>query len=124
MRGVCNLSIHRVFDFLGPHPEASPGALLEALVKLPALLFRSILSKTAFAALTLGGFLFFACAPAAKASDWDDCNRRAAYTDMRYHEALEHFGPFSPAARHWAHERREAYEHLARCRRDWRQDRR
>jgi len=89
-------------------------------MKLPALLFRSILGKTAFAALALGGLLLFAGAPAAKANAWDDCNRRVAYTDVRYREAVEHFGPYSPAARHWAYERRVAYERAQRCRRDWR----
>jgi hypothetical protein len=86
-------------------------------MKLHALSVRSILSKTALASLALGGFLFFAGAPAAKANPWDDCNRRAAYTNMRYHEAVNRFGPYSPAARHWAFERREAFLH---CRRDWR----
>jgi hypothetical protein len=86
-------------------------------MKLPALSFRSLLPKAALAALTLGGFLFFAGAPAAKANSWDDCNRRLSYANLRYHQAVERYGPYSPAARHWAFERREAYEH---CRRDWR----
>lgn len=83
-------------------------------MKLHTLSFRSILSKAALASLALGGFLFFAGAPAAKAANpWDDCNRRVAYTNMRYHEAVNRFGAYSPAARHWAFERREA---LAHCR--------
>jgi hypothetical protein len=86
-------------------------------MKLHALSVRSILSKTALASLALGGFLFFAGAPAAKANPWDDCNRRVAYTNMRYHEAVNRFGPYSSAARHWAFERHEAFLH---CRRDWR----
>jgi len=89
-------------------------------MKLPVSLFRSLLGQTALAAVALGGFLLFSGAPAAKANSWDDCNRRAAYTDMRYHDAVERFGPYSSAARHWAFERHEAYERLARCRRDWR----
>ena len=89
-------------------------------MKVPALLFRSILGKAALASLALGGFLLFAGAPAAKANAWDDCNRRVAYTNMRYQAAVEHFGPYSPEARHWAFERHEAYERLGRCRRDWR----
>jgi hypothetical protein len=89
-------------------------------MKLPALLFRSILGKTTLAALAFGGFLFFAGAPAAKANPWNDCNRRVALTNLRYREAVDHFGPYSPAARHWAFERHEAYERLAHCRRDWR----
>jgi hypothetical protein len=89
-------------------------------MKLSAVQFRSVLRKTTLAALALGGFLLFAGAPAAKANASDDCNRRIAYTNLRYQEAVEHFGPYSPAARHWAFERHEAYERLARCRRDWR----
>ncbi len=85
-------------------------------MKVPALLFRSIFTKTTLAALALGGFLFIAGAPAAKADTWRDCNRRVAFTNFRYHAAVEHFGPYSPAARHWAFERHVAYEHLARCR--------
>ena len=88
---------------------------------LPALPFRSILGKSAFAALALGGFLFLTGAPAAKADGWDDCNRRVSYTDWRYHDAVSHFGPYSPAARHWAHERHEAYERLAHYRHEWRE---
>lgn len=89
-------------------------------MKLPALLFRSVFSKTAVAALTLGGVLCFAGAPAARANSWEDCNRRVAYTNFRYDQAVGRFGPYSREARHWAHERHEAYEHLARCRHDWR----
>jgi hypothetical protein len=89
-------------------------------MKLQALRFHSILSKTALVALALAGFLLFAGAPAAKANAWDDCNRRVAYTEWRYNEAVEHFGPYSREARHWAHERHEAYERLAHCQRDWR----
>jgi hypothetical protein len=94
-------------------PKASLGAFLEDLMKVPTLLFRSILSKVTLAAVALGGFLTFAGAPAAQAYSWQDCNRRIAYTNMRYHEAVAHFGPYSPAARHWAFERHEA---VVRCR--------
>jgi hypothetical protein len=89
-------------------------------MKLLNVRFRSILRKTTLAALALGAFLAFAGAPAAKANSWDDCNRRVAYTNLRYREAVDHFGPYSRAARHWAHERHEAYQHLARCRHSWR----
>jgi hypothetical protein len=82
-------------------------------MKAPALLLRSLLGKAALATVALGGFLCFAVAPAAEASPWQDCNRRVAYTNMRYHEAVEHFGRYSPAARHWAFERHEA---IVRCR--------
>jgi len=89
-------------------------------MKLPALPFRLILSKTTLALFALGGFLFFASASQAKANASDAANRRVSYTHFRYHEAAEHFGPYSPAARHWAIEREQAYERLARCRHDWR----
>jgi hypothetical protein len=79
----------------------------------------SILGKAALATAALGIFLA-AGAPAAKANDWDDCNRRIAYTDMRYHEAVERFGPYSSAARHWAHERHEAYERQEHLRHEYR----
>lgn len=79
-------------------------------------LFRSLRSKLTLAALALGTFVLFSGAPAAKANGWDDCNRRVSYTDWRYHEAVEHFGPYSSAARHWAHEHHEAVERCARWR--------
>ena len=82
-------------------------------MKLSALHLSSLFGKTAFAALALSGILF-AGAPAAKADSWEQCNRRINYTEMRYREAVERFGPYSHEARHWAHERHEAYEH---CRR-------
>jgi hypothetical protein len=121
-----NVSFKRVFDCPGRHPEASPGTLLEAAMKLPALGFPTPVHKTTFAALALGGFLFFAGAPAARANRWDDSNRRVAYTESRYNEAVEHFGPYSRQARHWAHERSEAYErreHLRQERREHHRDR-
>ncbi len=82
-------------------------------MKVPALLFRSLLGKATLAAVALGGFLCFAVTPAAHATPWQDCNRRIAYTNMRYHEAAGQFGRYSPAARHWAFERHEA---VVRCR--------
>lgn len=86
------------------------------------LLFKltAILVKVALAAAALGFFLA-AGAPTAKANDWDDCNRRIAYTDMRYQEAVERFGPYSHDARHWAHERQEAYERQAHLRHEYRE---
>jgi hypothetical protein len=78
-------------------------------MKLLSFNLASILGKTAPATVALG-FLLAAGAPAAKANDWDDCNRRIAYTEYRYHEAVERFGPYSSEAHHWAHERHEAYE--------------
>ena len=83
--------------------------------------FSSFLSKAVFAAVAFGGFLLFAGVAPAKAHAWDDCNRRVAYTDRRYHEAVEHFGPYSSAARHWAHEHHEALERCARYEHEWRE---
>jgi hypothetical protein len=120
-----NVSFKRVFDSPGRHPEASPGTLLEAAMKLPALSFGTFVNKATFAALALGGFLLFAGAPGAKANSWDDGNRRVAYTEWRYNEAVEHFGPYSRQARHWAHERSEACErrvHLREERREIHRD--
>jgi len=82
-------------------------------MKLSAPHFSSLFGQITLAALALGGILF-AGAPAAKANSWEACNRRMNYTEMRYRQAVEHFGPYSREARHWAHERHEAYEH---CRR-------
>lgn len=87
-------------------------------MKLLSFKLGSILGKTALATAALGFFLAVG-APAAKANDWDDCNRRVAYTDMRYRESVERFGPYSSQARHWAHERHEAYEHLAHLRHEY-----
>lgn len=86
-------------------------------MKLQALRFHSILGKTALAVLALAGFLLLVGAPAAKANSWDDCTRRVNYTEWRYREAVEHFGPYSHEARHWAHEHDEALRH---CRAYWR----
>ena len=83
---------------------------------------KSVFGKAALAAAALSGFLLFACAPSAKANDWDDCNRRAAYADWRLHVSVEHFGYYSPQASYWRHERHEAYERLERYRRQkWRE---
>jgi hypothetical protein len=88
--------------------EAHREAFLEDLMKVPARFFRSLPAKATLAAVALGGILTLASAPAAQAYPWRDCNHRIAYTSMRYHEAVARFGPYSPAARHWAFERREA----------------
>lgn len=80
----------------------------------------NLLGKAALASLALG-FLLMAGAPSAKANDWDDCNRRVSYTSMRYHEAVERYGPYSRQAQHWAHERHEAYERLGHYRHEYRE---
>jgi len=84
-------------------------------------LFSSSPRKVLAATVALGGFFLFAGVAPAKANAWDDCNRRVAYTDSRYHEAVERFGPYSSAARHWAHEHHEALERCARSERGWRE---
>ncbi|HYW67274.1 MAG TPA: hypothetical protein VFB10_11255 [Candidatus Dormibacteraeota bacterium] len=89
-------------------------------MKLLALFSKSLFRKAALASAVLGGFLLFAGAPGAKANAWDDCNRRAAYTEMRYRQAVAHYGPYSTQARHWAHERYAATERCERLRHDWR----
>jgi hypothetical protein len=88
-------------------------------MKLHSFNLKSFLGKTALATAALGFFLA-AGAPAAKANDWDNCNRRISYSEMRYRESVQRFGPYSSQARHWAHERREAYERLQHLRRDYR----
>jgi hypothetical protein len=73
--------------------------------------------KTVLASLVFAAFLLLSGAPAAKANGWEDCHRRISYTEMRYQQAVERFGPYSSAARHWAEERAEAYARLERYRR-------
>jgi len=109
-----NIPAKQVFDFEGRHTRNHPGQVLEALMKLHFF-------KAALATAALGGFLVLAGAPSAKANEWDNSNRRVNYTEWRYHEAVEHFGPYSREARHWAHERHEAYEHLEHVRHEWRE---
>jgi hypothetical protein len=80
------------------------------------------IGKAFLATAILGGFLLFAGAPSAKANYWDDCNRRVAYTDWRLHEAIVHFGYYSPEANYRRYQRHEAYEALERYRRyEWRE---
>ena len=86
-------------------------------MKLLSFNLGSILGKTALATAALG-FLLAAGAPAAKANDRDDCNRRIAYTQQRYRGAVERFGPRSSQAHRWAQERREALK----CRENFRHD--
>ncbi len=81
-------------------------------------IFRFIFRKGLLASAALGGFLLSAGAPGARANGWDDCNRRVSYTEYRYNQAAERYGPYSSAARHWAHERHEAYVKCERFRHD------
>lgn len=82
-------------------------------MKVPAQFSRALLAKATLAVVALCGMLTFAGAPVAEAYPWRDSNHRTAYTSMRYHEAVVHFGPHSPSARHWAFERHEA---IVKCR--------
>lgn len=85
-------------------------------------IWNSPLSRMLLATTLLGGMLLFAGTPSAKANDWDDCNRRAAYADFRFHQAVAYFGYYSPQANYWRHERHEAFERLERYRRyAWRE---
>ena len=85
--------------------------------KIPSLCAKFM---TALATAALG-MVLAAGAPAARANDWDDCNRQISYTQWRYNQAVERFGPGSSEARHWAHERQEAYEHLEHLRHKYRE---
>lgn len=89
-------------------------------MKLHSFNFKSPLGKAALATTALGFFLV-AGAPAAKANDWDDCSRRNSYSEMRYRESVERFGPYSSQARHWDHERHEAYERQQHLRHEYRE---
>src|SRR5260370_24489943 len=94
----------------------------EDVMQLHKHLLMSIFGKTVVATAVLSGLLLFAGAPSAKANDWDDCNRRAAYAEFRLHQSIEYFGYYSPQAAYWRHERHEAYEELERYRRrEWRE---
>ena len=91
-------------------------------MRLHKRIWNSLLTRMLLAGVLLGGFVLFAGAPSAKANDWDDCNRRAAYADWRYHDAVVHFGFYSPEARYWRHERYEAFARLEWYRRqEWRE---
>src|SRR6266851_1855828 len=105
----------------GTHPHQAWGTPQEDVMRLHEHLLKSVFGKAALATAALSGFLLFAGTPSAKANEWDDCNRRAAYADWRLHVSIEHFGYYSPEAGYWRHERHEAYERVERYRRHpWR----
>jgi hypothetical protein len=79
---------------------------------------KSLLGKTALASAILGGFLLLVGTPGAKAQSWDDCNRRTTYSNFQLHEAIEHYGYFSPQARYWRRQQHEAYEQVERYQRN------
>jgi hypothetical protein len=115
-----------VFDEWGrTRPRTGPreASFREDVMQKHVLKF--VFAKAALAAAALGAFLFLAGAPAAKANDRDDCNRRAAYADWQLRVSIGHFGTYSPQASYWRHERHEAYERLERYRRhEWREHQR
>ena len=85
-------------------------------MRLHTHLFKTVFGKTALASAALGGLLFFAGAPTAKAANRDDCERRIARTEYKLDQAIDRHGYYSRQANHWRHERREAYEHCYRNR--------
>jgi hypothetical protein len=90
-------------------------------MQLNRQLLKAVFGKTVLATAALSGLLLFAGAPSAKANDWDDCNRRAAYSEGRLHESVQHFGYYSPQAGYWRHERHEAFGRVERYRQnEWR----
>jgi hypothetical protein len=87
-----------------------------------------LLGKATLATAALGGFLLFAGAPAAKADDGRDGDRRVDRAEWNLHEAIEHHGYYSRQAEHWRHELREEQERRRRehergARRDYDQHR-
>jgi hypothetical protein len=72
----------------------------------------ALFGRAALATAALGGLLFVAGAPAAKAADRDNCERRIAKADYKLHEAIEHHGYRSEQAEHARH---ELYEERERC---------
>lgn len=70
-------------------------------------LLGNAIRKVALATVALGALFLFAGAPAAKANDWDDCHRPYAYSNPRYHEALERREAARRVA-YYRHERRDA----------------
>jgi hypothetical protein len=88
---------------------------------------RAFFGKAALAAVALGGILLFAGVPAARAQNRDDYNypaRQVQYTNWRLHEAIEHFGYYSPQANYWRHERHEALERARHARHEYYEHRR
>jgi hypothetical protein len=68
---------------------------------------KGMFGKAALATAALGGFVFFAGVPSARA---DGCQRRIAHAEHELGEAIEDHGYNSHQADHWRHERHEAYE--------------
>jgi hypothetical protein len=82
---------------------------------------KSVLKKTALAAVALGGLLCFGGAASAQAHDRDDYRRPdAGYYDHRVHEAIEDHGYYSPQANYWRHQRHEAFERREAFEHGWR----
>jgi hypothetical protein len=82
---------------------------------------KSVLKKTALAAVALGGLLCFGGAASAQAHDRDDYGSPGVrYDNYRVHEAIEHHGYYSPQANYWRHERHEAFERREAFEHGWR----
>jgi hypothetical protein len=91
---------------------------MKSLCKMASKVFK----RATFAAMALGAILVVAGAPVARAQDRDDYyypSRQVQYTNWRLHEAIEHFGYYSPQANYWRHERYEAIEHARYARREF-----
>jgi hypothetical protein len=80
-----------------------------------------LLGKAALATTALCGFLLFVGAPAAKANDGRDDDRRVDRAEWNLHEAIERYGYYSRQANHWRHELREKQERSWREQREWRE---
>jgi len=82
---------------------------------------KSVLKKTALAAVALGGLLCLGGVASAQAHDRDDYGRPAVrYDNYRVHEAIERHGYYSPQANYWRHERGEAFERHEAFEHGWR----
>ena len=66
--------------------------------------------RSFLAAAALSGVVILAGAPAGKANDRDDSDRRVTYFNSRHNEGVEHYRPYSRDARYWGSERHEAFE--------------
>jgi hypothetical protein len=79
--------------------------------------FKTWISQAALVASTIGLAILIG-APSAKASSWDDCNRRIDNAKWQLREAIEEYGYSSSQANHWRHELNEAYEYCRGSRAD------
>jgi hypothetical protein len=81
-------------------------------MQLHKRLINSMFGKAALAAAALGGFLFFAGAPAAQAQPYGYRERPIVrYDNYRLHRAIVRDGFYSPQANYWRFNRRVVYAH-------------